>query len=299
MSGEIPKAGNTYGSAWSARLTKARTWVQTPRFRPWFRGFGLTLLLGGAAWSISELDIQLSDLSLGYLALNLLVLSPLLLVVAGATLRIAAWALGRDVPLSKAIQAAAAANVAELLPLPGGALVRGAVLMRAGAKMGESASMITLTAFLTLAMTITLSAVALALMGQFVGWWLAGAGFLGTVATLAWLARRVPLQILTAMVVIRLVTLTISVLRLAVSFAALGEGTSFAAAALYTIASSLGTAISIVPAGFGVNEAIAAGLATLIAASPAAAFLAVALNRALDLTVGAVLNLLLNLFRTR
>ena len=109
-----------------------------------------------------------------------------------------------------------------------------------------------------------------------------GAGSNPARAGLRWLRRLV-----VAMVAVRFVTLAVTVLRLIVAFATLGEDLGWIEAALYAVAPTLGTAVGIVPAGLGINEAIAAGLATLVAGSSATAFLAVALNRALGLAVGA------------
>lgn len=80
--------------------------------------------------------------------------------------------------------------------------------------------------------------------------------------------------------------LLLTLLRLIIAFATFGVTIGWVDAALYAIAPTLGAAVAIVPAGLGVNEAIAAGLATLIAASSASAFLAIALNRVLGLVAG-------------
>lgn len=264
---------------------------RSPRVRKVARAVGVGVLLGGAVWSVMALDLGLAELSLGYLFLNLIILSPLNLFLAAVTLRITAKALGKDLSTRAAVKTSAVANVAELLPLPGGALVRASALVQAGAGVLDSGRIITLTAVLTLAMTIVLSAGALAMMGHASGIAIASAGLAGTVGTLFWIGRRVTGRVLVAMVVARLATLALSVVRLAVSFAMLGMTVGMTEAALYTVAVSIGSTVAIVPGGFGVNEAIAAGLATLVSGSPAAAFLAVATNRAVGLVAGAVMSL--------
>lgn len=283
-------------AVWAAAPVRVWHRLQGPRFRGWFRMIGLVVLLTGCLWSVNALDLRLSELSLVFLLLNLLVLSPLLLVVAGATLGLTARALGVRIVLAKAVQTAALANVAELLPLPGGALVRGAALNRAGAGLADSALMIVSTSVLTLFMSVSLSAVALGLLGQTLGWWVAGIGATGVIMTLVWLSRRVRWRLLILIFAIRILTLGINIARLAVSFAAIGVAADLARASLFSVATSLGSTVAIVPAGFGVNEMIAAALATLVATPPAAAFLAVALNRALGLSAGAALGLLFGFF---
>jgi hypothetical protein len=263
---------------------------RSPRVRKIARVVGLAVLLGGAVWSVLMLELRLAQLSVGYLLLNLLILSPLNLFLAAVTLRITANALGKDLSVTDALKTSAVANVAELLPFPGGALVRAAALVQAGAGVLDSGRIITLTSVLTLAMTIVLSAGALAVMGHPAGIGIAAAGVAGTAGALLWIGRRVKGRILVAMVLARLATLALSVVRLWVSFAMLGMTVGLTEAALYTVATSIGSTVAIVPGGFGVNEAIAAGLAALVAGSAAAAFLAVATNRALGLLAGAAIS---------
>lgn len=279
------------------RLRRLWSGLKSARARVWLRLLGLTILIAGCVWSFLALDLRFSELQPFYLLLNLIVLSPILLCIAGITLNLTGRALGVHIRLADAVQAAALANVAELLPLPGGALVRGAVLTQAGAGIAESASMIVATSVLTLFMAVSLSAGALAFLGQPIGWWLAGAGMVGVCVALWWLSRRTLPRILVLMFAIRVVTIGVNILRLILSFAAIGIAAGLSQVSLLSVSTSLGSAVAIVPAGFGVNEAIAAALATLVSASPAAAFLAVALNRALGLGAGAILGALFALFR--
>ncbi|MEM8742995.1 MAG: hypothetical protein AAGE13_16080, partial [Pseudomonadota bacterium] len=205
------------------------------------------------------------------------------------TLRLSAAALGCAMPIRRAITRAAQAGVAELLPLPGGAAVRGAALIEAGARPGAAAWMVLASAVLMLGLTVALAAFALALLGEPLGWAGLLAGLLVTALALWHIAARVGARWLPALVAVRGATLALTSLRLMAAFAALGQEASLLQALLYALAPALGATVAIVPGGFGVNEAVAAALASMIAASPAAAFLAVALNRALGLTAGAVL----------
>ena len=262
----------------------------TPKARFWMRILGLSILVAGVAWSVSTLDLTLDKISLKLLMLNLCISAPLNLGLAAVSLRLNANAVERSISGPDAIQTAAMANAAELLPLPGGAMVRGAALIRAGASLKESASIVTTTAILTLTMTIVLSATALALLGQPAAWVLVFAGGIGFVGLLVWMSKHFSSHLLASMLVVRLATMAVGVAALAVAFATLGDPVGLTEAALYLVAIALGSTIAIVPAGFGINEAFAAGLASLISGSPASAFLAVALNRATGLTAGATLS---------
>ncbi|WP_146180761.1 hypothetical protein [Thalassorhabdomicrobium marinisediminis] len=276
-----------------------KTMLKRPAIRSGFGVIGLAVLAFGAAWAVASLDLTWSVISPLHLALNLLVLTPALLGVAALSLKITAGAIGRDVPNVLALQVVSAANVAELLPLPGGALVRGAALVKVGAGVGEAARVVLLTALLTLGVTLALSGMALGALSDVILYWIAAAALAAVLVVFVLLSRHAALRYLVAMVMIRLVTLAVTVLRLVVASAMLGSSFGWIEAVLYSAAPTVGAAVGIVPAGLGVNEAIAAGLATLIAASPATAFLAIALNRALDLAVGAAMVLAGSLFRTK
>jgi hypothetical protein len=79
--------------------------------------------------------------------------------------------------------------------------------------------------------------------------------------------------------------IVVVVLRFIWAFAALGIVLSAADAAVFSVAGVAGSAASIVPAGLGVNESVAALLAPLASVPPAAAYLAATLNRAVALPV--------------
>lgn len=280
----------------SARLTlfqtRAREILARPLIRRSLRILGLGLLVAGAVWAVAALDLDLAELALWPLLLNLLVLSPLNLILAAVTLQVSAAALQHPIGLGRATNRTAQAVLAELLPLPGGAMVRGAAMVEAGAPAKAAASMVIATALLTLAMILTGAGLALALLGLSLGWALMIGAAAGTAILTALMARRLALRFIAAMLGLRVLTILLSVLRLLASLAALGQAGTAAQALLYTLAATLGASIAIVPGGFGVNEALAAGLAQMIDASPAAAFMAVALNRCLDLVAASALSAL-------
>lgn len=266
-----------------------RTWVQRPGVRRGFSLLGLVLVAFGAIWSVATLDLSWRTVSPGLLLVNLLALAPLNILFAAISLRINASALDCDIPTPRSIYTVAAANVAELLPLPGGAVIRGAALVDAGARLVDSTRIIILTSLLTLFMTVTLSLAALAFLADPAWGWLALGSALGLAGILFVMTRHIAATHLLAMLAIRIAILSLTMLRIGVAFAIFGAAISWVETALYAVAPTLGATVAIVPAGLGVNEAIAAGLAALIAGSSATAFLSVALNRVLELSAGAVM----------
>ncbi|MCO6383264.1 hypothetical protein [Oceanicola sp. 502str15] len=265
--------------------------LKRPRVRAGLTIAGFAVLALGAVWAIATMDLTWSDLSPLHLLLNLALLTPVLLAVSALSLKVTFGAMGRELSIATSLHTVAAANVAELLPLPGGALVRGAALVKAGARVGEAARVVLLTAFLTLGLTLALSAFALGLLTDPIWHWIAAAALAGVGLVLFMLSRHAAPRYLLAMVAVRLLSLFVTTLRLIVAFAALGTAIGWIEALLYSAAPTVGAAVGIVPAGLGINEAIAAGLATLVSGSSATAFLAVALNRALGLAVGAAMAL--------
>ena len=71
--------------------------------------------------------------------------------------------------------------------------------------------------------------------------------------------------------------------RLMLCLGALGVPAGFGQASALTVSGVLGSAVSIVPAGLGIREAVAAALAPVVALGAAAAFVAATLNRLLGL----------------
>ncbi len=267
-----------------------------PGWKTPLRILGLAILLGGTAWAWRNLELDWRALAFAPLLINLCVVAPLILLVAAVTLRLSARVLGLEIAFPTSVATVAHANVAELLPIPGGAIVRGAALVQAGAGMKDSARIVMITAVLTLAITLGFSALAFVALGHPVGWILAAGAFAAAGASAWMLFGQAGARLTLALIGVRLLTLALSIWALWLSFRALGHGAGVLEAAMLSVSAVLGSAASIVPAGLGINEAIAAGLATLIETSAAAAFLAVALNRVTGLAAGAALTAIMALW---
>lgn len=270
-------------------LAALLTLTRRPPVRNTLALFGVLVVVAGAIWSVTNLDFKWSDLSVAMLAVNALILTPISSLIASLSFQITAKACGKIVSTRSGLIIVSSANVAELLPLPGGAFVRGAALVQVGAGVKDATRLVLLTAILTMGLVVSVSAAALSLLTG-LGWlWLFAATTAGTLGVIFVLLRRVRASIVAAMVAVRLTELLVTSARLIVAFATFNASIGWIEAALYAVAPTLGAAAGIVPAGLGVNEAIAAGLATLIASSSALAFLSVALNRTLSLVGGAVI----------
>lgn len=252
---------------------------------------GAAVLIGGLILSISRLALDWAEIDPAPAALNALVLVPLGLALASVNLKLLARAVGRKVGFGTGFAVAAMGRVAELLPLPGGAMVRGAALMRAGASLGESSMLTLVTGLMTLALSAFLSGGAMFLAGHAHSWIVLVGGLAGLVACMAWLYRRAGLRLTLWLVLLRLLVMTLAAVRLVAAFAVIGVHLSGLEAVIFILCTTLSTAATIVPAGLGVAETAAAALAFYVNISPAAAFLAVALNSTIGLAVCGVVAL--------
>jgi hypothetical protein len=244
---------------------------------------GVALLIGGTFWSLARLDIGWSEVRLLPLVANLVLAQSALLAIAAITLRLSAKAVGTEIGFREALRFVAFATFAEILPLPGGALVRGAALMRSGASLGGATSIVTLTAILSLALLVAMSAAALIGLGTPEALPVLGLALVGLLASFAVIARRAGFALSLAILAIRLFTAAAGAVSIYLALVTLAQPAGILEAALLTVSATLGSAVMVIPAGIGISEGIAAGLATLTNVAPEAAFLAVAIHRALGL----------------
>lgn len=240
----------------------------------------LLVFLAGCAWSIQEMHLSWSRLEWRAGALALLFVAPSLWLNA-LELRLCACVLGQPLPMQRALFYSNVATLSNLLPLPGSVIVRGGALMRGGASLAASSQILLAAAMIWLVLAAGISAATL-LPG--VPGLAAGLGALLLVGAIAaWIARRSNVRMAIAFVTIRIALLALTIARLFFCFAMMGAAIAPGAVAIYTVASILGAATGIFPAGLGISEAIAAALAAIVGAAPAAAFLSVGLNRLLGL----------------
>lgn len=254
--------------------------------------FGVVIFALGGLWSVRALNLRFSDIAFLPALLIFAVLAPANTALAAVTLQITGRAIGCVVTFRTAMGVASSATLAELLPLPGGAMVRGAALVQHGATAKDAAWIITLTAILTLGMTVGLAGLALVAYGRTtVGGGVCLVSLVSLLVLGGIIARRLGRRVLVSMLSIRFATLGLSILRLSAAFATIHQSVTLIEPALLTVSSTLGAAVSIVPAGFGINEVVAGALATLVSVPPSSAFLAVALNRIIDMCANAVIAL--------
>jgi hypothetical protein len=172
-------------------------------------------------------------------------------------------------------------SAANLLPIPGSALVRAGAMKASGIAIRRSSSFILCIAGVSGGVTFAYSGAALALQHQLH----LGAAFiafgLAVLTTCARVLRRLSASWaqLRDLVLVRIALLPAEALRLTLAAWAVGAKLTIAQASVFTIASFIGTGISVVPAGLGVREALIAAISPLVGVSSSLGFLSAAVDR--------------------
>ena len=258
------------------------------RYRWPLTGVGAAILVAGVAWSVQRLELDPANIEPRFLALVALTLIPAGMVVAAINLQLMGRVVGTQIGFRTALTATVYGRIAEVLPLPGAAMVRGATLMHSGAKMGETVTIMVWSSLLSLAMVGLVASAPLIMAMPMMGWGLAAASALVSLVSCIWLRSHSSVGLVCTMLAIRVVNIALSVLRFWACFAAIGFALPLVTSALFVIAGSVTTYIGIVPGGLGISESLSAGLALLIKVEASAAFLAAAVNRLLGLSMAGV-----------
>ena len=278
-----------------ARLKQAyhglKSWSQ--RYRWPLTALGALLLVVGVAWSLERLEFDPAQIDIGLVALVALVLIPAGMVVAAINLQLMGRAVGTRITFKTAFAATVYGRIAEVLPIPGAAMVRGAALMQSGAKMGEALTIMVWSSLLSLAMVGLCASVPLIMALPAAGWLLAAGSTLGALISGVWVLRQSGAGLLGSMVAVRFAYIVLGALRFWACFAAIGFPLSLANSALFVVSSTITNFVGIVPGGLGISEFLSAGLALLVDVAPSQAFLAAAINNILTLAMAGVVALIL------
>jgi uncharacterized membrane protein YbhN (UPF0104 family) len=253
--------------------------------RAWMRSVRVPLLLAGAAmflfgtwWSFGQLRLSADDFQLRFLVL-LLLMMPASLLYSGIGLQLIARSGGVRIPLGQATMTACHASLAEALPIPGGAIVRSGALMVRGVGLVRSVALVTANAVLWIAISAVGAGLAILPYSVIAAVCLLATGGAGMAGILGWLVWNAGLRTALYCLVHRIAGVVLLSMRLFLAFQSIGVALPFAKALPVTLAMITGSAASITPAGLGASEILAALIAGVVHVKPAAAFLAVGLDR--------------------
>ena len=254
------------------------------RFRLPLLLLALALFLGGSIFSFRQLELDPGDLRMVPLLALVLLIAPAAVVYSAINMMLMGKAICVPVGFARGLRVSVYAQAAELLPIPGGTIVRAAALMRCGGGGMKSTGIVLAFALLWIAFAALGGGWALLGFGH-VGQSLFAGGMIVVIAINFWIGRSYGWKIAFVASGLRLVGLALVAVRMVIAFAVLGLALQWAGAFGFAFGVILGGAASIVPAGLGIGESISALVAVPLAIDPAAAFLAVAIGRLIGLGV--------------
>jgi uncharacterized membrane protein YbhN (UPF0104 family) len=259
--------------------------LSSPRVR---RAVLLTAALGLAAGIVVSVRAQpgiFNDLHLVPILLVTVIAIPATVFLNAYEFLLSARLIGRHIALRSALETTIVASVANMLPLPGGSIVRVAALKAAGADLKHGISTVVLVTLIWLGVAFAYSGIWVIVLGEMlVGVLFAIGGMVFLAASFATILRlvkqwQVPAQLFAT----KLVIVVMDAVRNLLCLWALGADSNFAQASTLAVSGVLGSAVSIVPAGLGLREGVAAAMAPLVGLAASSAFLAMSLSRILGL----------------
>lgn len=267
-------------------------------FRATMRRFRLPMAVAAAAFfilgcwhSIRSLGISTANIDAWPLAV-LIFASPVSLIHSGIGLQVLARSAKTSITLRRAITVSTYANVADALPLPGGAMVRTGALVATGRGVRQSALLVGLAAVIWISLACLACGLALIAHGPGAAIALSAGGLAVTAFATGWLTVLVGGRNAAFTLLHRLTGMALISARLHLAFLALGLSLPWADALPFVAATIAGSAASIAPAGLGIGELLAALVAGTVAVNPAAAFLAVGIDRLICLAASGLYSII-------
>jgi uncharacterized membrane protein YbhN (UPF0104 family) len=264
-----------------------------PSVRPWLLLFAAAAFVAMAVGSFRALPDEGRSGNLWLVAVLVLVTTPATLVLNALEYRSMAHALDHDIRFDSAVRVSLVASLANYLPAPGGVAVRTAALKRAGSTIGSALSINAVAVVIWAGAAATVAGVGLvAATPRVVAGSVAAALGLAGIGAAAGVLRRQAAGSGTAagagagwertfgrLLLVECAMVVVSGLRVWISLAAIGEPTNLGAAVAIASSVVIAALVGIFPAGLGLREGIAGGLAAAVGVAAAAAIAASAVDR--------------------
>jgi hypothetical protein len=247
---------------------------------------------------VRDLGIGIEDIRWLPLALLMIVLVPCTIAYSAVNMMLMADAVRIPMRFVDGVRVSAYAQVAEILPLPGGAIVRTAALVNAGADIRRSGGLVLSFSLLWIGCAAGVGGMATARVG-----WAAlvaacaGAGLVSLV--FVWIGRNFGYSVALWAVGLRVLGVGLLALRIIYACAVIDFAIGFDRAIAFASAAIFGSAAAIVPAGLGVSESLSALLSVPLSVPPAVGFLAAAISRLAGFSVDMLVALVFYLASAR
>ena len=222
---------------------------------------------------------------------------PLTICLNAVEFRFVGRAIGQSMPFARSLEVTVLGTAANMLPLPGAALVRIAALKAGGARYIRGTAATLLAALIWIAVSLAYAGAWIAVIspGILSLLFMGGGAALLLICGVAAVRLKVGLGSACTIFLVRTALVLLDAGRLALCLIALNAGAGFAQASAFAAASALGSAVSIIPGGLGIREAATAALAPFIGVSVATGFLTATLNRLIGVPVLIPIALLMSL----
>jgi hypothetical protein len=248
----------------------------------------IVVFVAGLVLSVTQLPHDLRQVAPSFLLLSALCV-PAIIGLNAVETKLSATFAGATFGWLQATHIGLVSSAANMLPLPGGPLVRIGALKLAGASLLQGSVATTLIAAIGLGLAFACAGASTVLDRPFVGMtFLAAGGIASAACAIALFRLRRSWRLVAMVLLAKSAGTAVGLLRMYFALASLGLLVPFRALCAFAVSDVAGSVVSIVPAGLGVNEAVAALMAALVAVPPTVAFLAVGINRVIALAVLAV-----------
>lgn len=257
------------------------------RHAHWVTTLSILLFAVTIALAVYYSPVDLRALAPGPLAVIFLLLVPCTLLINALRIHVSSMALGTARGLGSSVRAALLSSAANLLPLPGGAVVRVSHIAAGDAGKLVSAGTVTV-ASVALSLAIGLAGLSASIgfrpgAGRFGAIGLFGAGCLAA-ATLFWLLRRIRPLHACQLAAVELAAMATESARVWTCLAALHSTVSPQNAIALSLNTVIGSLFGLAPGGLGIRELVGAGIAATLQVSAATVIIAIALNRLLGMS---------------
>ncbi len=257
------------------------------RHAAWVTGLSIALFAVTIGFAIAHAPVDLLNLAPAPLLAIFLLLIPCTLLVNSLRIHVSSTALGTARGMAASVRAALLSSAANLLPLPGGAVVRVSHIAAGDANKLVSAGTVTV-ASIALSLAIGLAGLSVSIgfrtrAGHFETIGLFAAVCLAA-ATLVWLVRRIRPLHACQLTAIEFAAIATESARLWTCMAALHSTVSPPNAIALSLNTVIGSLFGLAPGGLGIRELVGASIAATMHISAATVIIAIALNRLLGMT---------------
>lgn len=285
----------TRARALVVRFEKSRTLTQG---KPWALAIALVVFVWISVVSIAGLPDTANDPSVGLL-LPIAVLTVGTLVINGLEFMVAGRLIGQRVGLPLSLQTSVLSSAANVLPIPGAALVRIRALREVDVPYRRAVASTALVGIAWLGASAIGAGVFLLWQGH------TSAGVICLVLGLCAMAlgpvvlRPPDGRVVIELIAVEAASMIVTTLRLFFVARASGYGLSMSSSAILGLSGVLASAAGIFPGGLGLREAISAATAPITSVDPAVAVVISAMDRIAFYIVLAMATLLLFTVRWR